>query len=183
MEIMSEETGQPLEPHRGKHLSAARVRSVVGYAWFMTGGALFALPIFLAGYALNVTLVAAPVATRVYRMGLFVSTMGQPPPGGDRPKKSGTTDEKKPFVERIRPYTPPGFVERRGKPVPVPVRAIWFVLVGWLLGAIWVGLAWSLLLLPYPLLAAIRSMLDDLPSVMTLALPASAPRPAVAGPS
>ena len=43
--------------------------------------------------------------------------------------------------------------------------------VGWWLGALWTGLAWSVLLLPYPFPDLIRSLLADLPSVMTLAPP------------
>ena len=38
-------------------------------------------------------------------------------------------------------------------------------------------LAWSVLLLPYPLLDVIRDLLDELPSVMTLAFP----KPSAAG--
>jgi hypothetical protein len=50
-------------------------------------------------------------------------------------------------------------------------RVAWFLLVGWWLGAAWTGLAWSVLLLPYPFPDLIRSLLADLPSVMTLAQP------------
>jgi hypothetical protein len=47
----------------------------------------------------------------------------------------------------------------------------WFLLVGWWLGAVWTALAWSVLLLPYPFPDLIRSLLADLPSVMTLGPP------------
>jgi uncharacterized membrane protein YccF (DUF307 family) len=151
---------------------ARATKSWAGYGWFMTGGTFFPLPVFLGGYLVHVTLVGAPAARRIYGYGLFLSTMGQRPPGEDRLKKkaAGSTDEKS-FAERIRPYSPPGLVERRGRPVPRIARAVWFVLVGWWLGAVWVVLAWSVLLLPYPLLDAIRGILGDLPSVMTLATP------------
>jgi hypothetical protein len=54
----------------------------------------------------------------------------------------------------------------------------WFVFAGWLLGALWTVLAWSVLLLPYPFPGLIRSLLADLPSVMTLAPPAPRALPA-----
>jgi hypothetical protein len=153
---------------------ARATKSWAGYGWFMTGGTFFPLPMFLGGYLVHVTLVGAPAARRIYRYGLFLSTMGQRPPGEDRLKqKAAGTPERKSFAERIRPYSPPGLVERRGRPVPRLARAVWFVLVGWWLGAVWVVLAWSVLLLPYPLLDVIRGILADLPSVMTLAAPAS----------
>ena len=53
-------------------------------------------------------------------------------------------------------------------------RALWFVFVGWWFGFVWVLMAWSLLLLPYPMTDAIRSLLGNLPSVMTLAEPKGA---------
>ena len=37
------------------------------------------------------------------------------------------------------------------------------------LGAIWVLISWSVLLMPYPFLDALRDLLDQLPTVMTLA--------------
>jgi hypothetical protein len=52
------------------------------------------------------------------------------------------------------------------------------VFVGWWLGALWTVLAWSVLLLPYPFPDLIRSLLADLPSVMTLAPPAPRALPA-----
>src|SRR5262249_19556159 len=79
--------------------------------------------------------------------------------------------DRKPLAERIRPFSPPGFLERRGRPVAMGLRVVWFVLIGWWAGGVWVVIAWSVLLFPYPLLDLIRSLLDDLPSVMTLAYP------------
>jgi hypothetical protein len=154
-------------------------KSLAGYGWFMTGGTFLPLPIFLGAYLVDVTLIGTPLARRIYPLGLFFSTMGQPPPGQDKLKERTEAGDKKPFVERIRPYSPPGFIERRGKPVPMPLRIAWFVLVGWWLGAIWVILAWSVLLLPYPLLDVIRGLLAELPSVMTLAWPKTAEKEAV----
>ena len=66
--------------------------------------------------------------------------------------------------------SPPTVVEIKTGP-NLLIRAIWFVLVGWWLGALWVILAWSVLLLPYPFPQLIRDLLADLPSVMTLAWP------------
>ena len=144
-------------------------KSWAGYGWFMTAGTFLPLPIFLGGYLANLTLLGEPLARRFYGYGLFLATMGQPPPGKDKVKARAADADKKPFVERFRPYTPPGLVERRGRPVPMRLRAAWFVLVGWWLGAVWVLVTWSVLLLPYPLLDVIRGLFDDLPSVMTLA--------------
>jgi uncharacterized membrane protein YccF (DUF307 family) len=152
---------------------AERVREWVGYGWFMTLGTLLPLAAFLAGYLVHVTILGEPIAWRIYRFGIWLSTLGQEPPGKDMIEgKAGS--EKKPFVERIRPYSPPGFVERHGKPVPMPVRVVWFVLVGWWLGVIWVVLSWSLFLLPYPLLDTVAALLHEIPSVMTLAWPSAA---------
>jgi len=170
----------PHEGRRDRFVAAARrdaraSKSWAGYAWFMTGGTFLPLPTFLGGYLVNVSLIGEPAAKRIYGYGLFLATMGQQPPGEDKLKSRAEREEgKKSFAERIRPYSPPGLVERYGKPVPTWLRAAWFLLVGWWLGAIWVVLAWSVLLLPYPLLGVIRGLLADLPSVMTLAAPASA---------
>jgi uncharacterized membrane protein YccF (DUF307 family) len=154
----------------------------LGYAWFMSLGMILPLPIFLAGYICHVTLVGAPVARRLYAFGVFLSTMGQPAPAGDRVKaKTKDKGAKKPFWQRLRPYSPPGLVERHGRPFSTPVRAAWFVFVGWWLGAFWVVAAWSILLLPYPFPDVIRRLLGELPSVMTLAQAAApAPRPSQA---
>ena len=150
-----------------------KIREWAGYGWFMTLGTLLPLGAFLAGYLVHVTILGEPIAWRVYRFGIWLSTLGQEPPGKDR-IEGGPGSEKKPFVERIRPYAPPGWIRRYGKPVPMPVRVVWFVLVGWWAGAIWVMLSWSLFLLPYPLLDTVAALLHDVPSVMTLAWPSSA---------
>ena len=83
---------------------------------------------------------------------------------------------KKPLFERVRPYSPPGLLERRGRPVPLAVRVIWFLLFGWWLGFVWVVISWSPFLLPYPLFDTVASLLSEVPSVMTLAWPATVPR-------
>ena len=57
------------------------------------------------------------------------------------------------------------------------MRAVWFVLVGWWLGAIWVITSWSIFLLPYPLLDTVASLLTEVPSFMTLAWPVTADPP------
>jgi hypothetical protein len=155
---------------RPKAGRVARAKAWGGYAWFMSFGTLGPLPIFLLGYLWNVTLVGAPVARELYRFGLFFSTMGQPPPGEEK-LKARQDGGKKSFVEKVNERSPAGWVERRGRPVPPSVRVVWFVLVGWWLGLVWVVLAWSVLLLPYPFLGMIRELLDDLPSVLTLAEP------------
>jgi hypothetical protein len=147
-----------------------------GYGWFMSFGTFLPLPVLLLGYLVNVTLVGEPLARQIYRFALFIPTLGQTPPGADRVKAKMDQGGRKPLGERIRPYSPPGWIERHGKPVSMPLRIGWFVLVGWWFGGIWVVIAWSVLLLPYPLLDMIWSLLDDLPSVMTLAWPK--PRPA-----
>jgi hypothetical protein len=144
----------------------------------MTFGTFLPLPIFWGGYLVNLTLVGAPLARRIYRYALLVPTLGQRPPGEEKLKAATvekTGKEKKPLGERMRPYSPPGWLERRGRPVAIPFRVAWFVLVGWWAGAVWVTIAWSVLLLPYPFLDVIRNLLADLPSVMTLAYPDRAP--------
>jgi len=159
----------------------ARVRGAVrsggkwaGYGWFMTFGTILPLVIFLVGYLFHVTLIGAPVAWRFYGLGVWVSTLGQEPPGKDKMDARASASDKKPFFERIRPYSPPGILERRGRPVATWVRVVWFVFVGWWLGAIWVVISWSVFLLPYPLLDIVAKLLHEVPSVMTLAYPESA---------
>ena len=162
--------------------AARSSKSWAGYAWFMSLGTFLPLPIMLGGYLVNLTLVAAPVATQMYAFAIFLSTLGQPPPGQDRLKARTEGGGKKPLAQRIRPYLPPGIIERRQKPVPTAFRVVWFVLVGWWAGALWVVLAWSVLLLPYPLPDVIRSLLRDLPSLMTLAWPEAPPEAVADGP-
>jgi uncharacterized membrane protein YccF (DUF307 family) len=161
--------------------AAQKGKSWGGYGWFMTFGTFLPLPIMWGGYVVNLTIVGAPLARRIYRYALLVPTLGQPPPGADRVKSATAQKadkDKKPLGERIRPYSPPGWLERRGRPVSMPFRVAWFVLVGWWAGFVWVSIAWSVLLLPYPFLDVIRNLLSDLPSVMTLAYPAEARAPA-----
>jgi hypothetical protein len=166
-------------PENGKARRLRRARSWGGYAWFMSFGTFLPLPIFVGGYLVHLTFVGAPLARRIYRFGIFLSTLGQKPPGADklesRLEGEGEGDEKeekkKPFAERVRAVAPPGWIERRGKPFGTAARAAWFIFVGWWLGGLWTLLAWSVLLLPYPFPDLIRTLLADLPSVMTLAQP------------
>jgi uncharacterized membrane protein YccF (DUF307 family) len=142
-----------------------------GYGWFMSFGTLLPLVVFLGSYAVHVTLVGAPVARRLNRFGIWLSTFGQEPPGKDKLESRKEKSEKKSLVERIRRYSPSGYVARRDKPVPLVLRALWFVFVGWWLGAIWVVVSWSVFLAPYPFLDTVSDLLGELPSVMTLAQP------------
>jgi hypothetical protein len=159
---------------------AGTARSWGGYAWFMSFGTFLPLPVFLVGYLAQLTFVGTPLARRAYRFGIFLSTLGQRPPGADRLESRHRTEQdgeekKKPFAERIRAHAPPGWVERHGEPFGFTARAAWFVFVGWWLGGIWTLLAWSVLLLPYPFPELIRKLLADLPSVMTLGPPDAQP--------
>ena len=143
----------------------------------MTFGTFLPLPMFLLGYLMNVTLVGAPLAQDMYRLAVYTTTLGQEPPRKERPAGKEKTQQK-PFAERIRPYSPPGRLEKRGQPVAVWLRVVWFSCVGWWLGAIWVVLSWAILLAPYPFLDTIKELLSELPSVMTLATPAPGQTPA-----
>ena len=178
---MSEtETTQTEPTQRGGRRVVRQARSWGGYAWFMSFGTILPLPVFLCGYLAQLTFVGAPLARRAYRFGIFLSTLGQKPPGADKlesrhERRDEEAEKKKPFAERVRAHAPPGWVERRGEPFPTRTRALWFVFVGWWLGALWTGLAWSVLLLPYPFPDLIRKLLADLPSVMTLASPTTLP--------
>jgi hypothetical protein len=151
------------------------VRSWGGYAWFMSFGTFLPLPIFVGGYLAHLTFVGAPLAGRAYAFGIFLSTLGQRPPGADKleshHEEAEAKAKKQPFAERVRAYAPPGWVERRAEPYPFGARAGWFCFVGWWLGGVWTLLAWSVLLLPYPFPELIRKLLRDLPSVMTLGPP------------
>jgi uncharacterized membrane protein YccF (DUF307 family) len=142
----------------------------VGYGWFMTFGTLLPLVVFLGSYVVHVTLVGAPLARRGNSFGIWLSTFGQDPPGKDKLEAKGDSRSDA-FVDRVRRVSPPGYLDRRGKPVPMVARIVWFVLVGWWLGAVWVVVSWSVFLMPYPFLDVVRQMLAELPSVMTLAYP------------
>ena len=146
-----------------------------GYGWFMTFGTLLPLFIFLGSYVVHVTLIGAPLARLLYRFGIWFSTFGQDPPGAEKlAAKTHEHDHDDPsFVDRVSRYSPARVLERRGRPVALPGRIVWFVLVGWWLGAIWVVLSWSVFLAPYPFLNTVRGLLGELPSVMTLAYPSA----------
>jgi uncharacterized membrane protein YccF (DUF307 family) len=148
----------------------ATAKHWAGYGWFMSLGTLFPLIAFLCSYAVHLTLVGAPVARAGYRLGIWLATFGQDPPGkGKLDSRKETGKKKRSIAGRIKPYTPAEIVERRDQPVAFARRARWFVLVGWWLGGIWVIGAWSVFLAPYPFLDTVRSILDELPTVMTLA--------------
>jgi hypothetical protein len=151
-----------------------------GYGWFMSFGTVLPLIVFLGSYVVHMTLVGAPIARQLDGFGIWLSTFGQDPPGKGKIDAGGDKPEKKSFVERVREHSPPGWLERRGKPVAMPLRILWFVFVGWWLGALWVILSWSVFLLPYPFLSTVRGLLAELPSVMTLAYPETATRDSAA---
>ena len=165
-EIQGEQT--PTSPPRR---AGSSIRNWAGYGWFMSFGTFLPLIVFLGSYLVQLTLVGAPIARSANGFGIWLSTFGQQPPGKDKLATRQQDANKKSLVERIRPYSPPGVIERRGRPFSLWQRALWFVLVGWWLGAIWVILAWSVFLMPYPFLDTVRDLLDELPSVMTLADP------------
>jgi uncharacterized membrane protein YccF (DUF307 family) len=145
-----------------------------GYGWFMTFGTFLPLGVFLSSYMVHVTLIGAPIAQQGYRLGIWLTTFGQEPPG-DPKTSSEESGARRTIADRIRPYSPRGIVERHGRPFPLLVRGIWFILVGWWLGAVWVVLSWSILLAPYPFLDVLRALLQELPSTMTLAQPDAHP--------
>jgi hypothetical protein len=138
----------------------------------MTFGTLLPLFIFLGGYVVHVTLIGAPLARLLYRFGIWISTFGQQPPGAEKLAAKTHEHEGESFVDRVSRYSPARVLERRGRPVALPVRIGWFLLVGWWLGAVWAVLSWSVFLAPYPFLNTVRALLGELPSVMTLAYPA-----------
>jgi uncharacterized membrane protein YccF (DUF307 family) len=150
------------------------IKHWAGYGWFMSFGTFLPLAVFLGSYLVHLTLIGAPIARSLNGFGIWLSTFGQDPPGKDKLEARHDEDNKKSIVERIRPYSPPGFIERRGRPFSLWQRALWFIFIGWWLGAIWVVLSWSVLLMPYPFLDTVKSLLDELPSVMTLAIPVPA---------
>ena len=144
-----------------------------GYGWFMSFGTILPLFVFLGSYLVHLTLVGSRAARSIDGFGIWISTLGQDPPGKDKLDSRESASSKKPFAERVREHGPPGYLERRGRPVPLPLRIIWFVFVGWWLGALWVLLSWSVFLMPYPFLGTVAALLNELPSVMTLAYPDS----------
>ena len=167
-------------PHQGAEASPGAssrrchsIKNWAAYGWFMTFGTFLPLVVFLVSYLVHLTLVGAPIATSANRFGVWLSTFGQQPPGKDKLDSRQRSRNKKSIVDRIRPYSPPAMLERRGRPFALWQRALWFVLIGWWLGAIWVVLSWSVFLMPYPFLDTVRDLLDQLPTVMTLGPPGS----------
>src|SRR3954454_86679 len=124
-------SGVPVRAAAQARRTARSAGHWAGYGWFMSFGTFLPLLIFLGGYVVHLTLIGAPVARRIYRLGIWTSTLGQDPPGKEKMDAKRAASGKKPLFERIRPYSPPGLLERRGRPVPLAVRVIWFVLVGW----------------------------------------------------
>jgi hypothetical protein len=145
-----------------------------GYGWFMSFGTILPLVVFLGSYLVHLTLVGSRPARSIDRFGIWVSTLGQEPPGKEKLDSRKSENSKRSFAERVREHGPSGYLQRRGRPVSLLVRIIWFVFVGWWLGALWVLLSWSIFLMPYPFLGTVAALLDELPTVMTLAYPASA---------
>ncbi len=182
-DVSSEEEKPASKRERARH-AAHKGESWFGYGWFMSLGTILPLIVFIIGYVVNVTLVGAPLARRIYRFGIWLATLGQEPPGKDKldarmeaQKAKKAADQaagKKSLFERIVHYSPPEVLERRGRPVGMTMRVVWFVLVGWWLGVIWVIVSWGLFLLPYPMLDTVAALLAKLPSVMTLAMPDTA---------
>jgi hypothetical protein len=169
--MASEVGGESLALRPEPPTGGGSLRHWAGYGWFMSFGTFLPLLVFLGSYLVRLTFVGAPIARSADHFGIWLSTFGQEPPGKDKLESRQRDNKKKPLAERIRPYSPPGVIERRGRPFSLWQRAIWFVLVGWWLGALWVVLAWSVFLMPYPFLDTVRALLDELPSVMTLAAP------------
>src|SRR5689334_7998606 len=101
----------------------------------MSFGTVLPLVVFLGSYLVRLTFVGAPLADRIDRFGVWLSTCGQEPPGKDKLEARTAASSKKPFVERAREHSPPGYLERRGRPVAMPQRVLWFLFVGWWLGA------------------------------------------------
>jgi uncharacterized membrane protein YccF (DUF307 family) len=163
-------------PRRAKQ-AAQTAGHWAGYGWFMSFGTILPLLIFLGGYVVHLTLVGAPLARLIYRLGIWTSTLGQEPPGKDKFEARVQRADKKPFFERVRPYAPPGWIERHGRPVPMIWRAVWFLTIGWWLGFAWIVISWSPFLIPYPLFDTVAGLLREVPSVMTLAWPATAKTP------
>ena len=85
----------------------------------MSFGTFLPLIVFLGSYLVHLTLVGAPIARAANQFGIWLSTFGQEPPGKDRLDSRHQDATKKSFVERIRPYSPPGIIERRGRAVPL----------------------------------------------------------------
>ena len=162
-------------PERAKR-AAKSAGHWAGYGWFMTFGTFLPLVIFLSGYIAHVTIVGAPIARLAYRVGIWTSTLGQDPPGKEKMEAKLAGDgEKKPLFERVRPYMPPGWIERRGRPVPMGcpgrlVRARRLVARGPSGSCIR-----GPFLLPYPLFDTVAKLLSEAPCVMTLAWPETVP--------
>jgi hypothetical protein len=144
-----------------------------GYGWFMSFGTFLPLGVFLGSYFVHLTLVGAPLARTIDRFGIWLATFGQEPPGQDRLDARSVDSGKRPLAERVRAHAPPGMLERRGRSVAWPLGAL--VHPRGLVARRDLGRAFVERLVPYPFLDTVRALLAELPSVMTLAYPRSAP--------
>lgn len=106
------------------------------------------LVVIIVGWFLALSIVGMPSARRLFaRLPLLMALrgMGEAPPVASPAPPSAT-----------RPVQ-----------LPLPIRAVWFVTLGWLLSLYWVLIAW-LVSLPVATLPTTMRMLRRLGTVMTL---------------
>ena len=68
----------------------------------MSFGTFLPLPVFLCGYLAQLTFIGAPLARLAYRFGVFLSTLGQSPPGADK-LEVAAAGEREEAVRRAHP--------------------------------------------------------------------------------
>lgn len=115
--------------------------------WIMIVGPLMSLGVTMVGWFLALSIVGMPTARRLFdRLPTLMTLHGM----GEAP-----------------PAAPPAPGPPRVAQLPLPIRAVWFVTLGWLLSLYWAFFAWFLAALVVTLPTAMR-MLRRLGTVMTL---------------
>ena len=119
--------------------------------WFVFVGWWLSGLVIVLGYAAALTVVGLPLAFWLFNRVPQAQTLRPRTLNWQVTTADGTTLVQQAHVAQ-RPWW---------------ARALWFVLVGWWLGAIWLTVAWvlSLLILPLPLSIV---MVDRTPGIMTL---------------
>ncbi|MBX3028659.1 MAG: YccF domain-containing protein [Chloroflexi bacterium] len=119
--------------------------------WFLFIGWWLSSIVITVAYLCCVTIVGLPVGFALFDRIPAVMTL--------RPRSEGYVTEVRDGVRYVR-----------GEPhdqLPMILRAAWFLLVGWWLGAIYMGIAWSLCALLITLPVGLL-MLNRVGAVMTL---------------
>jgi hypothetical protein len=141
---------------------------------------------YLAGYVLLLTHVGRRQSAGVFAAALDRAlTLGQDPPGAAKLAEAAAKPDEEEEEGRLRRFL--ASVQDRwdrsrvarqytrlvhGDPPPSRwTRIAWFVFVGWWFAGGWTFVAWLAVLPPYPFVGVSRTLIAELPSLLTLERP------------